>query len=67
MVGSLISAFGFKSVVAKAGFNMAGGQIMKRAYGPAAAANATSGTMPALPAPSFAGYGGAYGARSQDQ
>ena len=66
MVGSLISAFGFNSILAKTGMNMAGGQIVKKAYGPAAAAQATSGNLPALPAPSWGGYGGALGSRSQD-
>ncbi len=66
MTNSLITALGFNSVFVRMGANALGGAYMKRAYGPAAAARATSPTLPALPPPSFAGPGAALGARSDE-
>jgi hypothetical protein len=62
-MGAIIAAFGFKSTLAGTVGNMAGANVVKRAYGSAAASQALSGQPKALPSPSFAGYGGAYGAQ----
>jgi len=66
MANSLITAFGFNSVMVKAGINLFGGQIVKKAVGPAKAAAATNSRLPAKPLPAFSGYGGGVAARSQD-
>lgn len=59
---TLITAVGFKSTLAGTVGNMAGANIVKRAYGSTQASQALSGQPKGLPNPSFAGYGGAYGA-----
>jgi hypothetical protein len=62
-INAIIAAFGFKSTLAGTVGNMAGANVARRAYGSAAASQALSGQPKALPSPSFAGYGGAYGAQ----
>jgi hypothetical protein len=66
MFNSLIKAIGFTSTTANTIGGMAGLRVAKQAYGHALATDAMTGSLPALPAPSFAGYGGALGSRSQD-
>jgi len=62
-MNALITAVGFKSTLAGTVGNMAGANIAKRAYGSTQASQAISGMPKALPSPSFAGYGGAYGSQ----
>jgi hypothetical protein len=64
--GAMIQSLGFNSKLAGTVGNMAGANIVKRAYGNAAASEAISGGVKSLPAPSFAGPGAALGARSNE-
>jgi len=56
---TLITAVGFKSTLAGTVGNMAGANVVKRAYGSTQASQAISGVPKALPSTSFAGYRGA--------
>lgn len=63
---NMITALGFNSKLAQTAGNFAGARAFKTARGHALATDALSGSIPALPSPSFAGYGGAYGSSQQD-
>lgn len=65
-MGAIIQAFGFKSKTAGMAGNMLGASMGKKAYGSTVASEALSGQPKALPSPSYAGYGGAYGSSQQD-